>query len=241
MRRAAALLLALAACGPAGAGDAAPMAVVLFDVSRSTVVARDAYLDELARVLEGLSATGGTVLGDVIDDNPLVHSSFPIRAELPPDEGLGGNPLVREREVERVIREALDEADVLLDGVAEERGTSILDGLAVAERGLAGAGGTRYLVVLSDMLEVSPRVTLAKDALEPKAVAAFIEAEREAGRLPDLAGVSVYVAGAGGGSISGERYQRIEAFWRTYLDATGATVVDYGPSLLDFPERGGAA
>ncbi len=74
----------------AGRDQARPLVVVLLDVSRSTHDAevRARYLDAFARVLDDVEAEHGTVVADVIDDNPLAHSTLPdpgdVRSLRPP-------------------------------------------------------------------------------------------------------------------------------------------------------------
>ena len=59
-------------------------------------------------------------------------------------------------------------------------------------------------------------------------------AERKSGRIPDLKGVQVWVAGAGGSTP--EQYLRIQDFWIRYFQAAGADlrVNRYGAGLMDF-------
>ena len=104
MKRLIAVALALAAMTGCSAVRAAtggdrepgPLVVVLFDVSRSTDDAdvRARYLTTFETVLDQVASTHGTVVGDVIDDDPLAHSTFPISAAFESCDPLTQNRLV---------------------------------------------------------------------------------------------------------------------------------------------------
>src|SRR6185295_1134007 len=92
MRRAvsvAMVLISLTGCSAVraatgGDDEPGPLVVVLFDVSRSTddPDVRARYLTTFEMVLDHVASTHGTVVGDVIDDDPLAHSTFPISASF---------------------------------------------------------------------------------------------------------------------------------------------------------------
>ena len=90
--------LALSGCGALHSGPdiARPLVVVLFDVSGSTAdpTVRARYLDAFERVVDHVEATHGTIVGDVIDDDPLAHSTFPIDATFEACDALADNKLV---------------------------------------------------------------------------------------------------------------------------------------------------
>src|SRR6478736_677284 len=182
--RAASLVIALAVgLGAAGcsnhggsSADASrPLVVVLFDVSRSTQgpAIRQRYLSSFARVVNAVEAEHGTVVGDVIDDNPLACTA---RSSKLHDDALAG-------------------AEAILNTVPARSGTDIHDGLRLAERVFDAypEATSRSLVMLSDMVEHSTEIQMGQtfDGTSD------LDALSAHGSMAQLPGVQVYVVGAG--------------------------------------------
>jgi hypothetical protein len=225
----AAAFVALMACSSAdaaeGPGADRPLVVVLFDVSRSTQAdgVRQRYLDGFARVLDFAQAQGATVVGDVIDENPLAHASYPVQGTFDREcDPLTKNPLVCEAGSARVRDALVASASAVLEPVERPAGTDVRGAALVAARVFASypEAGERYLVLFSDMVEH----------------AAWSEG---AGPAPDLSGVEVYVVGAGasGGAMDAERILTIQRSWQAFFEEAGATLPDerYGAALVRFP------
>ena len=228
-----AALLALTGCTALNPGShqAPPLSVVLFDVSQSTrdPSVRARYLSAFERVLDYVVAEHGTLLGDVIDDNPLAHSSFPIDATFSGCDPLTDNPLECDARTSRLRDDVTAEAKRILSTVSVAAGTDIHDGLLLAARVFDAypEAGPRSLLLLSDMVERSSRLNVTR-------------ASSGDGLLPDLGGVSVYVVGAGvvsDAEMPADRSLAIESFWRTYFARAGADLPTgrYGAALVRFP------
>jgi hypothetical protein len=206
----------------AGRDQARPLVVVLLDVSRSTHDAevRARYLDALTHVLDDMEAEHGTVVADVIDDNPLAHSTFPIQATFEACDPLTDNRLTCEARAAQLRREAMDAARAILGRTSEASGTDIYDGVALAQRVFDAYPevGTRRLVICSDMVQhASVRPAAAR-----------------------LDGVAVYVVGAGvvaGHELAPERILALQQRWLAYFAQVGAdlTPTRYGATLVRFP------
>jgi hypothetical protein len=89
------------------------------------------------------------------------------------------------------------------------------------------------------MIESSDRYEFTRAGLSPLSISAMIQKDKEAGRIPKLSGVRVWIAGAGAGGgshLSSDRLRGIEQFWLEYFRATGAELVptQYGSTLLNF-------
>jgi hypothetical protein len=206
----------------AGRDQARPLVVVLFDVSRSTHDAevRARYLDAFARVLDDVEAEHGTVVADVIDDNPLAHSTFPIRATFEACDPLTDNRLACEARTAQLRRDALDASRSILARTSEASGTDIYDGVALAQRVFDAypEAGARRLVICSDMVENA--------SVQPSPAR--------------LGGVTVYVVGAGvvaGDELAPDRILELQRRWLAYFAQTGAdlTPARYGATLVRFP------
>ena len=252
MKRVVAVLaacLALAGCSAVravtGGGGPGPLVVVLFDVSRSTDDAdvRARYLTTFETVLDHVAATHGTVVGDVVDDDPLAHSSFPISATFDACDPLTDNRLACDAETGRTRTDAVTSARAILARDTGAAGTDIHDGLLLAQRVFDAypEAGSRSLVLLSDMVERSARLNLGRARFDEASIAPTIDAFAADGLIPDLRGVEVYVVGAGvsqsGAGMPADRFLTIERFWQAYLSRAGADLPTdrYGAALVRFP------
>jgi len=226
-----------------GGGQPGPLVVVLFDVSRSTADAdvRARYLSTFETVLDHVAATHGTVVGDVIDDDPLAHSSFPISATFDACDPLTDNRLACDAADARTRAEAVAAARGILARDLGAAGTDIHDGLLLAQRVFDAypEAGSRSLVLLSDMVERSARLNVAR--VDDATIAPTIDGFAADGLIPDLRGVEVYVVGAGvsqgGAGMPADRFLTIERFWQAYLSRSGADLLPerYGAALVRFP------
>jgi hypothetical protein len=113
--------------------------------------------------------------------------------------------------------------------------TEILGAIRLAQQYFEGVKAKKnMLIILSDMIEESEFYNFKRNTVCPKAI---LENEEKNGRLPDLAGIKVYISGAS--AESAKKFDEVKRFWVAYFDKTGATFAerDYYPSeLLDFPE-----
>ncbi|MCS6986312.1 MAG: hypothetical protein NZM40_02590 [Sphingomonadaceae bacterium] len=131
----------------------------------------------------------------------------------------------------RLVREANERAACLAlrraaptlvpAGARPARRTQLLEAIAAAAP--AFGRGPGVLVLLSDGVEESPHLDLARAPLDATDVAAALARARAEGLLPRLVGVDLHVVGAGG-----QHYASVERFWRAYARATGARLVAYG-------------
>jgi len=234
-----------AAVRAATGGDrSGPLVVVLFDVSRSTSdpSVRARYFDAFQRVLDDVAARHGTVVGDVIDDDPLAHSTYPISASFDACDPLTDNRLACDARAGRTRRDALSTARAILASTDPAAGTDIHDGMALAERVFASYpdATSRSLVLLSDMVERSSRLNLGRPRFTDASIAPTLDGLAADASIPDLRRVSVYVVGAGVQASSGlasERFLLLERFWQTFVTRAGGTLPDarYGAALVRFP------
>jgi hypothetical protein len=205
------------------ADAAGPLTVVLFDVSRSTddPAIRARYAQAFDEVLQATVDAHGTVIGDVIDDNPLAHSTYPIDATFVACDPLTDNQLTCEARARQTSDQAIATAAQILAAPAGATGTDIRAGVQLAERVFAAYpdASDRSLVVLSDMAEH----TRSRDDA-----------------VPNLAGVHVYVVGAGvsaGGALSERTILAAQRRWLAYFAAAGADLPEarYGAALVRYP------
>jgi len=235
--------------GPSSGSDRPPptaVVVALFDVSGSTKGAaiRERYVRELGKVIAVLHG-GERVVGDRITENSLVSSSFPIDCTLPASEALG-NPLLFQGRLRKAVASLRSDAGEAIRTMAPAPHTDIFNALFNAQKVFhseRNRGARRKaLVMLSDMVEQTPRRDLTGMTLTPRDAERVIAEDRAAGRLPDLKGVVVWVAGAGVTTdriLPDAKLLRIQRFWVAYFRACGADLTDdrYGAALVDFELR----
>src|SRR2546426_9509746 len=91
-------LLVLIAAGCGGKSAQGRVTTVLFDLSGSTSAQaiRQQYMRDFTKILDTV-ASGGVIAADIIDDNPLAHSTFPINESFDRYEPLKENKLDYER------------------------------------------------------------------------------------------------------------------------------------------------
>jgi hypothetical protein len=221
-----------------------PLVVVLFDVSRSTddPDVRARYLPTFETVLDQVASTHGTVIGDVIDDDPLAHSTFPISASFEACDPLTENRLVCDAGSARTRATAVEAARDILARITGAAGTDIHDGLLLAQRVFDAypETGPHSLVLLSDMVERSARLNVTRVGPDDASIASTIDGLAAEGLVPDLRGVHAYVVGAGvsqGTDMPADRFLAIQRFWQAYLSRTGADLPSerYGAALVRFP------
>jgi len=101
-------------------------------------------------------------------------------------------------------------------------GTDILSTLQnVGDEVRSYPGYRTVLVILSDMLHATRELNM--EGLQRMPGPEWVERAASEGRLPELSGVCVLVAGA---RVDTPEAQRVKAFWMDYFQATGATLLD---------------
>ena len=247
MRRSRALLSALlfllpVSCSIAGNTQEAEDAVVmvLFDLSRSTLRGdiREQYLADFRTIVDAVDE-GGILVADVIRENPLAQSRLPIQETFEPFDPTAENRLTYRERVEGQRERVLSQAQSLLASGQEVAGTGIIDSLSVVERvfNTYGDAQAQYLVVFSDMVEVSGALDFSR--MSAPEIARLPQSGAVAD-FPDLSGVRVYVSGAGSGAagaLQPEKFRAIQSFWLWYFSRAGADLPAerYGAALITFP------
>lgn len=126
---------------------------------------------------------------------------------------------VRDRQrLEGVRQGALAVVDEFFEREARAANTDILSTLHVVAEYVRDANGRRpVLIVLSDMLQSANGIEMERLRRMPEA--GWIEAQREAGLIPELPGVCVGVIGADATTSNGAAVRK---FWMDYFAAAGA-------------------
>ena len=132
------LSLLAGACSAVAEGteEPGPLVVVLFDVSGSTnsPEIRAGYLDTFGLVLDFAGEQNGTVIADVVDENPLAHSTYPVNATFEGCNALTDNQLTCDTRAQQTREEAETTVKQILASEEGPAGTDIHNGLRLAER-----------------------------------------------------------------------------------------------------------
>lgn len=212
---------ALAGCSPSG-----QTSVVLIDRSGSVAPSdRTLYAQSLAGLSQGLGASDRVLVAAVGDaDRSTFLPLFDRKVTV------SDMRLEQEDEIAKAGKAIVDAIPVLLPEAPQPaaRSTRILETIAAAAQAFgpdADDGDT--LLILSDGVEESPSVNLARLPAGDHAIAAAIKNARKQGLLPNLAGVHIHLVGAGGdGTTIG--VSGVSAFWHAYAKATGASLTQIG-------------
>lgn len=143
---------------------------------------------------------------DVITDNPLAQSTFPVNESFEMPTFTTDNPLIvnsgmkKHEESLRVRRDKIMQTieSIVSDSSRKINQTRILDSMQLAERVFnTYSRPSKVLVIFSDMIEESDRYNFQRQKVTEVTIASILKEEKQKGRLPDLKGVKVYVVGAG--------------------------------------------
>jgi hypothetical protein len=216
-----------------GCSTSRPGRVVLVFVDVSASVKDFAvYRDAWAKIVASLQPGDRLVLAQISD---RTYTDFRplLDCEMPRFSYWRDNRLVYDKERQALEASFATALDRSLHGPRSKR-TDIFGALQEAEKIFKGDHRPGTLILLSDMLEDAEAYNFEKqrftDGFVHKAIA---DAVRD-GRLPDLSGATVYVAGASAHTAS--RAQDVQKFWLAYTKAANGRLSreNYGPALMNF-------
>ena len=221
---------------------------VLFDLSESTAqsLLRQEYLETFMKIVDirdiradlkdSYIQPGDVLIADIISDNSVSGSTFPIFKEFQKYSFWQDN-YIRCKKQFRLEKEEqiLKAEEILFTPKRKIMQTDIFSSLRIAERVFKRfSREENVLIILSDMKEESAEYNFARDRLTDNRIKEIIAKERIKG-LPDLKGVKVYVAGARGNDS--RHFQNIQKFWMSYFKECGATLEEdaYGRGFMGIP------
>ena len=225
----------LTACGGGEAGESAaaesaePARMprqIIFAYDRSTSITEAElmeYQDLTEQTLDYLDHGDRVVALELLQ---LSLAETPDRwSELVPAKEFEGRD-VQSDSVSRVrfLRDARDYLTryTKTDGREQHLGTDILSTLHdIAQEARAFPDRETTVVIFSDMMQATDEINM--EGMYRMPPAEWVASRKAEGRLPDLSGVCIVVAGARTDTAEG---QRVKAFWQEYFDATGASLVD---------------
>ena len=228
------IALWLGATSGCSAPDPAQSKVVLVfvDVSGSVKDA-DVYRQAWSTIADRLDGGDRILLGRIGTETftgfkPVVDLVLPVFT-------MSDNRLQFNARLEEVQTEITAALDLALEA-PPARHTDILNTLLLAQKVFEGDPRRKVLVLLSDMIEDSPAYNFDRSEVTPAFTTQVIEERAADGRLPDLDGAAVYVAGAS--ARTAERALAVQDFWFAYITAAGGRLENrhYAPALLSFEE-----
>jgi hypothetical protein len=183
---------------------------------------------------------GDSLWADAITESSLATARIPIKAEFPPYSAFSSNEDDYPKQLSKQKAALRTKVEQWISTQKTPR-TTILDAMLLAQKVLLGdkamTASRRILVIFCDMLEDDGQYRFDSMNLSPTVIQQIIQREKTAGRVADLRGVTVYVAGATADKkLERRTIQQVEAFWRAYFLAAGTELKDerYGASLLNF-------
>lgn len=230
-------------CAPSST-QARKTVVILLDRSQSTAGqdTRDTYCENVHYVVKTL-APGDALVAGWITEVSEMQAEFPVLTSFPPFDPGTDNPLIVQKsrmEVDSLLADSLGRiadslcADLRRNPAPASR-TDVMGAIGLAARVFEVEDREQnVLVVMSDMIEDSEEYSFMRSQFDEQRIEAIVAREREAGRLPDLKGAQVYVAGAGG--VSRDHFHDLRRFWIAYFTAAGGTLAEenYGAALIGF-------
>lgn len=235
MKRARLLAVSLLAAAMFACTASRPARVLLVFVDVSASVKDFAiYRDAWAKIVAGLQPGDRLILAQISD---RTYTGFRplLDYEIPRYSPWRDNKLVYEKQCKALQATFATTLDRSLNVPRAQR-TDIFGALLEAEKVFKGDRRQGTLILLSDMLEDSGTYNFEKqhftDAFREQVIA---DAAR-GGRLPDLAGAEVYVAGASAQDTG--RACDVQKFWLAYVKAANGKLSreNYGPALVNFGE-----
>jgi len=221
----------LASCGQVGEQR---LILVLFDLSGSTASGdiREDYKKYFDTVVDGLKG-GDTLMVARIDAHPLGKSILEFKGTVPRFNFVTDNERKYKIKRAKEKRETIDAVEQVLKNKVKV--TPIIDTLLICERLIKSQeASNKIIIIMSDMVEESKNYNFAREKLSDARIEKIIQGLKESGRIPDLRGATVYVAGARNKDI--DKGLQIKKFWGLYFREAGALGLpeNYGAELLSF-------
>jgi len=224
---------------------AAKTVFVLFDLSESTAQSsiRQEYLEGFMKIVdirevrndlkESFLQPGDVLVADIISDNSVSGSTFPILKEFQKYSFWRDNYLMFKKRLRTEKEEQAAKAEkILFNPERKVMYTDILSSLRIAERVFKRfKRDENILVIFSDMKEESKEYDFSRERLTDSRIDEIIRKERVKG-LPELKGVQVYVAGANADNRG--QFRNIQKFWIKYFKACGGILEEknYGRGFI---------
>lgn len=228
------LLVTVSGCStPLGSGENV-VYIFLVDKSGSTTeLAERNQKDYIEQKISEMPA-GSTGVAIPITANPLAGDRNNVVRVALPDKNWYS--LHDDMKVDRARKQFAEEVEQMLQDTPVAQGTAILDTLRFAESAIPKDGNARvHMQIISDMMEVTDRQNFYQSCsgLDTQSEE-IIRIETESNRLPNLKNVEIKVVGAGIGNkpLVVACRDQVKAFWFRLFESTGATVIEYDPSLL---------
>ncbi len=182
---------------------------------------------------------GDHVYAAIINERGLLNGEPVIDFTIRPYSLLSDKRTDYDAAVQAKLEKQRQALDRLLKDTAPAKGTEIIGFLHAAAQilGAYPARTIRQVIVWTDSLQEGDEVNLAALPLTADQIAAIIEGERQAGRLPRLSGMSIwFVTGPSVQSahFASSKLLRLEAFWRKYIQTCGGDLRAFSPVLVNF-------
>lgn len=205
--------------------------MVFVDVSSSvkTTAPYGAAWDLITKVVE----PGDRLILGVISDNTLTSFRPVVNTVVPNTPWHQKSEKRRKNEIASLFKNEIAGGMEKTHTAPRSKNTEIMASLVVAGKTFESETRECIVVLLSDMLEDSPKYDFEDIKLTPSTTRKIIEERRAAGFIPDLHGATFYIAGEC--SLEADKMLEVERFWTEYIRACNGRVATYAPTLMAFP------
>lgn len=243
-------LLSFTGCGRFGIADRfkskTPETVILclFDISGSTWEGklRGRYFDQFKNIV--LKAPdGSSILAAAISNNPWTTPGQSVSETLPLFDMFSGITSENKRKNQSLKKKLIDDARNMIEGSTGEENTALIDTLGTVEKMMMGDSFLKYhdkrLVIFSDMVEQTSDWDFSSCNWNDKEIERIIGELKASGRIPNLKGLKIWVAGAGrtaSGDLNPKTSYGIQRFWLRFFKETGGSldITRYGNELYNY-------
>lgn len=207
-----------------------PSVLVMVDFSASAKELLPLHRAHLGDVIGRIPPRGRCVVGKIAQTTEATFDPF-VDKTIPADPGV--------MDVEQDVLDTQNSARSSLGKAVESAfanpsfspGTNIVSALRLVKQVFPDSG-RRVLVLLSDMQHASNDFSLEKDKITEAYIDKTLARLQQDGKMPDLKGVDIYVAGAT--AKTDDRYNQIRKFWEKLFAQAGGRLKSYSHTLLNF-------
>lgn len=227
--------LFLLMCGSLGTSGCTPLepppqVLVMIDFSISARHFHEDYKRYMNAVVTEMPANSRLVAGKIVESpeatfKPMLDVRFP-------DENFWTTNPEDVKEEKDILRKQISTAiDSVFQKTELSPYTNIISAVSLLSQTFPKPG-RRVLVLFSDMLHSYTDFDLERDQITDEYTSRLLRLLKERGRVADLQGVDVFVAGAY--APTEERYRAVKKFWERFFQESGANLKSYGHSLMNF-------
>jgi len=239
------LIIANISCNTRQEKNEMKTVVILLDLSKSVrnEETKKNYREIFHKVLDKMTEGDRLILLKITEFS-IVEPDIPVNEQIPVFVSSTTNDLRKKKEKQKYDESIKKQKELIAAGfdsvLNEEKvhgGTDIMTSVGNARKAFTAFPAEKQaLVIMSDMMESSQRYNFYRLPESERSYSDILKKETDAGRIPDLPHVKIYVCGAY--SASQKKYELAKVFWMNYFSRAGAVLQEenYGATIMNFNE-----